>query len=598
MIEIYKNLYSLLDVKQKKAIITLQIFNIILTILEVISLVLVVLFISSINDVEKVINNKFFLKLINLLNLNSILYSSNLIFFLGILTFLSYLITTIVSVFINISTNKTGQQISQSFAFSLYNYFISRNWIFFSKMNISEINSNLFSDLTVVNNYLVVPSVNLLSKMFTSFAIVLTVIFINPFIAITGCFFFIFFYGITIFFIKKITKKYAKFLSKIRHLQFKLINDTFFGFKEVIFYNLKQSYKVFFDHNSQSLVKPESTMLSLQNLPKTLIEFITYSFIIFFILFFFALDKNYSSTILNSLTIYAFAGLKLIPAFQQIYLTILRSKTATHSYNIVIDKLKESRKKIKDRSIDFDDSELPFKNISLKNISFGYGKKNYLKNINLHIKKNQIIGFAGYTASGKTTLVDLISGLIYPRSGTFLIDKKKLEKKDTIKWINNFSIVHQNPYILNETILENITFSKILKAKVNYIRLKESLKISRLERFIAKLPKGIHSIISERGLNISGGEKQRIVIARAIYFNKNIIIFDEATNSLDTKTELEIIDMLKNLSNKKTIIMITHRISTLKICDKIFLLDKGKIVKRGSLAYLNKNSNYFKKINK
>lgn len=112
------------------------------------------------------------------------------------------------------------------------------------------------------------------------------------------------------------------------------------------------------------------------------------------------------------------------------------------------------------------------------------------------------------------------------------------------------------------------------------------------------MPNGIHSIISERGLNISGGEKQRIVIARAIYFNKNIIIFDEATNSLDTKTELEILDTLKNLSNKKTIIIITHRINTLKICNKIFLLDKGKIVKQGSLAYLNKNSNYFKKINK
>jgi HlyD family secretion protein len=276
----------------------------------------------------------------------------------------------------------------------------------------------------------------------------------------------------------------------------------------------------------------------------------------------------------------------------------LRVKSATHAYNLVINKLKESRKKIINSSIELEESELPFKNISLKNISFGYGNKNYLKNINLDIKKNQIIGFAGYTASGKTTLLDLISGLIYPRSGTFLIDKKKLEKKDIIKWRNNFSIVHQNPHILKETLLENITFSKILKAKVNYIRLKECLKISRLEKFIAKLPNGIHSIISERGLNISGGEKQRIVIARAIYFNKNIIIFDEATNSLDTQTELEIIDMLKNLSNKKTILIIAHRMSTLKICDKIFLLNKGKIVKQGSLAYLNKNSNYFKKLNK
>ena len=147
-------------------------------------------------------------------------------------------------------------------------------------------------------------------------------------------------------------------------------------------------------------------------------------------------------------------------------------------------------------------------------------------------------------------------------------------------------------------MIENITFSKILKANVDHNRLEESLKISRLEKFIAKLPNGIHTTINERGLNISGGEKQRIVIARAIYFNKNIIVFDEATNSLDTKTELEIIDMLKNISNKKTVIMIAHRINTLKICDKIFLLDKGKIIKQGSYTYLNKNSNYFKKLNK
>jgi ATP-binding cassette, subfamily B, bacterial PglK len=597
MIKIYKNLFSLLDDKQKKAIIILQIFNIILSIIEVVSLALVALFISSINDIEKITNNQFFLKLVDFLNLNSILYSSNLITLLGVVTFLSYLITTIVSLLININSNKTGQQIAHSFTFSLYNYFISKNWKFFSKMNISEINRNLFSDLSVVNNYLVIPSVNLLSKIFTSLAILLTVIFINPFIAIVGSIFFIFFYGITIFLIKKITKKNAKFLSETRYQQFKLINNTFFGFKEVIFFNLKKSYKDLFNHNSVSLVKPEATMVSLQSIPRIVIEFLTYSFIIFLILFFIVLEKNNSTIILGSIAIYAFAGLKLLPAFQQIYITILRVKSATHAYNVVINKLKKSRKKTV-KSIIFDKLELPFENIRLKNISFGYGSKNYLKNINLDIKKNQIIGFAGYTASGKTTLVDLISGLIYPRSGTFLIDKKKLDQKDIIKWRNNFSIVPQNPHILNESLIENITFSKILKAKVDHNRLEESLKISRLEKFIAKLPNGIHTTINERGLNISGGEKQRIVIARAIYFNKNIIVFDEATNSLDTKTELEIIDMLKNISNKKTVIMIAHRINTLKICDKIFLLDKGKIIKQGSYTYLNKNSNYFKKLNK
>ena len=234
----------------------------------------------------------------------------------------------------------------------------------------------------------------------------------------------------------------------------------------------------------------------------------------------------------------------------------------------------------------------------MKNLKFSYQKsKKHTLNINhFSINKNSIIGIAGTTGSGKSTLVDILMKITEPKSGKILIDGKVLEKEDFQNWMNKFAMVPQAPHFSNQSILENIAFGSN-KSEIDLSKAKQAIKISNLSKKINSLKDGIYTKIGDKGLKLSGGERQRLALARALYFDKEIIVLDEATSSVDSKTEKEIIKSILSLKKNKTLILIAHRINTLKICDTIYLLKEGKITNRGSFKKLLSSSKYFKELN-
>ena len=234
--------------------------------------------------------------------------------------------------------------------------------------------------------------------------------------------------------------------------------------------------------------------------------------------------------------------------------------------------------------------------IKLNNVSFKYpgAKLQSLKNINLTINKNSILGLVGHSGSGKSTLADIISGLILPTKGTILVDGKKISKNN-FKILNAITgIVPQIPYFSNSSIYENISFKKNLTL-TEMQRIKLILKNVELEQLVNKRFKKLTANLLDRALDISGGERQRLSIARCLFYDSSVIILDEATNALDPITEEKVIKSLKKIKNK-TIIMIAHRINTLKVCDNIILLKNGNIVGSGKYGSLYKKNSYFKKL--
>ena len=208
------------------------------------------------------------------------------------------------------------------------------------------------------------------------------------------------------------------------------------------------------------------------------------------------------------------------------------------------------------------------KNIRLKNVDFSFsGKKLLLKDVNFEIKKNTILGIYGSTGSGKSTIVNLILGFYRPNKGNILIDDRELKNDDILKWQENLSYVPQKVYLIDDTILSNITFEDD-ENKINFELLNKSIELAELKDFINMQKSGINHVIGEDAEKISGGQKQRIGIARAIYKNSNTLVLDESLNSLDNITKEKILGKLKSI--KKTIIMISHEKSDLEICDEIF----------------------------
>ena len=243
---------------------------------------------------------------------------------------------------------------------------------------------------------------------------------------------------------------------------------------------------------------------------------------------------------------------------------------------------RELNSTIKEENNSYHNSENLFfqKNIEANNISFKFPKseKFLFQDISLKIYKNEAIGIYGETGAGKSTLIDILTGILKPSDGSVLCDNQEIEK-NIKSWQSRIGYVPQEIFLIDDSIINNIAFG-IRKEKINLKRINEVIKLSQLENFINTLPRGAETKVGERGIKLSGGQKQRIGIARALYKNPDLLIFDEATSSLDENTEKKIIETINSFKQKKTMIIISHRIVTLKNCDRTYKIENSKLIEQ------------------
>lgn len=235
-------------------------------------------------------------------------------------------------------------------------------------------------------------------------------------------------------------------------------------------------------------------------------------------------------------------------------------------------------------------------NIEFKNVTFSYENKlPILKDLNLKIKENEIVGFVGPSGAGKTTIFNLISALNKVDSGEILFDDININELDRTSIRGNLSVISQSAYIFNMSIYDNL---KIVKKSATDQEIKNACKLACLDDFICSLPNKYETVIGEGGVTLSGGQKQRLAIARALLLKTEVLLFDEATSSLDNETQTKIQEAINNLKGEYTILIIAHRLSTVIDCDKIFVIDDGKIESSGTHDYLMKNSKIYNKLYK
>lgn len=235
-------------------------------------------------------------------------------------------------------------------------------------------------------------------------------------------------------------------------------------------------------------------------------------------------------------------------------------------------------------------------NIEFRNVFFSYQDSlPILKDLSFKICANETVGFVGSSGSGKTTIFNLISALNRKDSGEILFDGVSIDKLDKSSIRGNLSVISQNAYIFNMSILDNL---KIVKSNATFDEIKEVCRLAVLDDFIISLPNQYDTIVGEGGVSLSGGQKQRLAIARALLLKTEILLFDEATSALDNETQTKIQEAIHNLKGEYTILMIAHRLSTVIDCDKIFVIDDGRVVSVGNHEYLLKNSEVYQRLYK
>lgn len=562
------NFLTIFAIEKKSKYYFLVISNIIVVFLEMLSLGLLFPLLSLIVDPNFVIKiYQYDIGFINNLSLNQILIL--ILILISILFFLKNITIGLLS-WIQI---RYSFYLQNAIATNLLKKYIFSDYLFHKSNDTSKFIRVVNNDSFVVITGFIIPSFLFFTEIFIFLGIIILLAYYQIYGLVIAFFFFLISYLIYRRFSKKL-REHGILRQKNDTLKIKYITTIFEGIKEILFYN-KQSF--FYQLYRQVNLKVNSSQAFLEGvkiLPRLLLETIGIFLFCLVMVSLILADKDLVK-LMPIFGVYIVAGFKILPSLNRIISAAQQMRfNKTYIDSVVSEFLFDSgykknteNKKIDYKTLNFNDK------IELKNICFDYKTKNrrksVLKNLNLYFEKNSITAIIGRSGSGKSTIVDILLGLIKQDSGQILVDGKSVD-------INTSKLkvgyVPQSLFLLNDTIKKNIALG-IPSVDIDLKKINKAIELSSLTYDFNNSELGIESIVGQKGLQISGGQAQRIAIARSLYEDPEIIIFDEATSSLDKTTEKEIFENLLVLKETKTILLITHNDRILKYCDRIISLD-------------------------
>ena len=577
--KIQKKILFLLSPSEKVKAAYLLFFSVIVAFLEMIGVVSIMPFIAVLAN-PKIIETNIILE-------NFFKFSKNIgfdnqqkfLFFLGIIFFLLLIISLLFKAINNYLQLRFIQECEYNISRRLIISYINQPYTWFLNRNSADLGKSILSEVSNVVNGALAPVIELISKSMIVIALLILLFITNTQLTFMILFLFVGLYGLIYISARNFIKKLGEDRIKSNKLRFKAVNESFGAVKEVKISGLEEYFINLFSSPARIYAKNTALSLIFGQLPRYAVEAIAFGGMFLIILFL----MSKTGTFINALpmiTLYVFSAYRLMPAMQGIYLSLNKIRFIESS----IDELFKDMQNSKLNNYQWSDDIISLnKEIRLKNVYFEYpnASRTTLKNIDLSISAFSTIAFVGPTGSGKTTIVDIILGLLDPQKGLLQIDGKKLNKNNLRSWQKSIGYVPQNIYLSDDTIEANIAFGRNDK-EINKDLVEKVCKIANLHSFINnELSDKYQTVIGERGARLSGGQRQRIGIARALYNEPKVLILDEATSSLDINTEKAVMDAVNNLRKNLTIIIIAHRLNTVKKCDKIFLLENGEIKKEG-----------------
>ena len=488
---------------------------------------------------------------------------------------------------------RTGTEIANR----LYSHYLKQTWLFHASGTSAILTKKITVECSRVTGGILLPLMNMNAKIVLVTLLSLSIFLYDPTIALIGISVFGILYFLLFKGVRNILNRNGVVISEVNEQRFTLMNIGFGGIKDVLLLGRDFDFIKRFNQSGVKLAHSAGTNIAIGASPRYFVELIAFGSMISLILYLVASYEGNLGMVLPIISVYAVGSIKLLPAFQQIYSEIANLKSNIPAFYSIQDDLKSS---LQDKKIllEPDQASLDFKkNICLEKITFNYPgiEEPTLKQLNMSIPVNSVTGIVGPSGSGKSTLIDILLGLIEPQKGQLRVDGNIINDENRRSWQNTFGFVAQNIFLSEGTIAENIAFG-IPVDKINYKQVEKALNLAHLSEFVKSLKDGFHSKVGERGVQLSGGQRQRIGIARALYHEAEVLVLDEATSSLDGITEKMIMEAINNFSGKKTIILIAHRLKTVKKCDQIFFIEEGRVVDKGTYKELIKRNEKFKKM--
>ena len=474
--------------------------------------------------------------------------------------------------------------------------YLDRPYTFFLKNNTAELQSKIVLEVGQICSGVLIPLTDLVARILVIIVIFCLLLLVNTKLALIIVSVLGTAYGLVYLFRKSYLERLGNERMNANLNRFKSLVEALTGIKASRVYDAKDFFFKRFETASEnhSRIQPQVQLVSI--VPKYLIELLAFGGIIGVTIYLVATSGDLTSS-LPILSLYAIAGYRLLPSLQRAFLAMTKLK---HTFPVVDSLYEDLNYSASAETVNDERNQiLHFENkIKFDQIKFSYEEADQviLTDIDLEIRKGEIVAFVGTTGSGKTTLIDLIVGLLQPDSGEVLIDDQPLNKTNTKSWQKQIGYVQQDVFLFDDTVKSNIAIG-VEEDQIEEEGVIRASKIANIHSFIQKEMKdGYDTEIGERGVRLSGGQQQRLGIARALYRNPSVLILDEATSALDGVTESKVIDSLKKYQDDLTMIIIAHRLSTVRHADCIYILEKGKIIGKGTYDLLINTNTIFREM--
>jgi ATP-binding cassette, subfamily B, bacterial PglK len=582
MLETVKKILQLLSRRERRNFYIVTGLTLVTGLLEMVGVALILPFLAVITDPEVIHSNAVLSEIYTTLNFTS---DRSFLIFLGlaVLGFILFsLLVRLASIFAiarfsNMRAYSLSSQLVSNYLHQPYAWFLNRNSADLGTLILSLV------DQAVQNG--LIPVMRIFAYAAVVLALLFLLLLIEPMVAILAAAVFGGSYIVIFLIARRTLSRLGRIILEADHARYKITHESMTGIKDVKVRGLETVFLQQFRDPSRRMAAARSLALVIAEMPRYLLEAIAIGGTVVFILFLLTWQGATLVEILPTLGVFALAGVRMLPALQGLYREFGTLKVTQPTIDELHADMMGTRHIALPRLASAEENNLPLRNqLELDSVSYLYptAERPALIDLSLRIEARRTIGIVGGTGAGKTTLIDLILGLLPPQRGEIRVDGVAITGENLRAWQRNIGYVPQQIFLTDDTVAANIAFG-IPNEEIDMAAVERAARVAELHNFImTELPLGYRTTVGEQGVRLSGGQRQRIGIARALYHDPDVLILDEATSALDNLTERAVMDAVHNLGNAKTIVMIAHRLTTVRDCDEILMMEAGKVVGAGT----------------
>lgn len=485
--------------------------------------------------------------------------------------------------------NALSNRLLTAYLHAPYQYFLRRNT--------AELLKNIQAEIPAFSSWILIPGLMFLSESVITLTILALLLIINATLTIVIGVFLSASLTAIFYLLRRRTDRFGRQRRVALSDSFRLATNALSAMKDI---KVLGRQKALLDDYAEASRRYNDSMVyqtTMSAMPRLTVEVLAFIALVTILLYSVA-SHTAIGTALPLMALFAMAAMRLVPSFNRIFMSSIQLRYHTHTLDAIHNAFEEVKGNSEKETIEVSGPMKFGDKIEIINVNYSYPRQDgapAVTDVSMVIEKGKSIGLVGPSGSGKTTLVDILLGLLDGYGGEIRVDGQLIGRGNIGSWQRQIGYIPQQIYLSDNTIAANIAFGVPL-ASIDLASVERAAEIAQLSEFVSTLPQGLGTEIGERGIRLSGGQRQRIGIARALYHNPEVLVMDEATSALDGVTEGEITRDIEQLSGSKTLIIIAHRLTTVERCDKVYLMERGKITGSGTYSDLARNNAYFLKL--